>query len=472
MQSHPDDILPRVQTFLHAHALLPPRTCVVVAVSGGPDSVALLDLLHRVGNLNLHIAHLNHRLRPTADADAAFVETLGRRYDLPVHTGAEEVCLRAKRERRSLEDAARQARREFLSSVQTRVGASRIALGHTRSDQAETVLLRLTRGAGLSGLCAMRPATPDGYIRPLLDISRAEIEAYVRFRHLETRTDETNADTRFTRNRIRHDLLPRLRADYNPRIEAVLARTADLLQTDENLLETLSQNAYSHVVCYASKQKIILDVKRLFGYHISLQRRLIRMALFQLLNLADTTGYAIVQRLMEALAREAGNTHILGDVSACKAGDLCILSRPTPPYCAPVCTKGQTPVPALQAHMTCRVCKPGMNIATANRNTAFFDLDHLPQPLHLRPPHPGDRMRPFGMRGSRKISTLLIDAKIPRPLRDEVPLLIGADNSVLWVVGLRRSFIAPVTSGTCRVLEMVYDGGWQHVFSHPEKRLL
>lgn len=471
LTDHPDDILERVRQFIQTHAVLIPGTCAVVAVSGGPDSVALLDLLHRLGNLNLHIAHLNHRLRPAADADAAFVQTLGRRYNLPVHTGEEEVHLRAKREKRSLEDAARQARREFLASVQTRVGASCIALGHTRSDQAETVLLRLLRGAGLSGLGAMRPVVPNGWVRPLLDISRGEIEAYVGLRHLETRTDETNADTHFTRNRIRHDLLPRLRTDYNPQIETVLARTADLLQTDENLLEILAGDAYSLVVCYAAKRKIILDVKRFFGYHISLQRRLIRMALFQLIDLADTAGYAPVERVLQAMCQKAGNTHIFGDLMAHKTGDLCILSRPATPYCIPVCTEGQTPIPNGHARLVCRVHKTGITAAPSENNKVFFDLDLLSCPLHLRPPRPGDRIQPFGMSGRRKISDLLIDAKMPRPLRDEVPLLIGSDNRVLWVVGLRRSGIAPVTSSTCRMLEMVYEGGWQHVFSHPGKRL-
>ena len=301
------DILHRVEAYIQRERLLTPGDGVVVALSGGPDSVTLFDLLHRLKakwDLTLYIAHLNHQLRPNAESDAAFVKQIAR--NDPVYIGKEDVLQRAKNKKQSIEEAARDARRAFLDTVKQKTGANKIALGHTKSDQAETVLLRLVRGAGLTGLGGMRPISEACWIRPLLSLSRSEIEFYVRTRNLQVLRDETNSDPKFLRNRIRTDLIPRLQKAYNPQIEDLLSRLATLLQNDDAHLENIAEQALSEAILYRDNRKFILDVKRFFGYHISLRRRLIRKVLFALQASAEAARFQAVERILET-ASTPGN---------------------------------------------------------------------------------------------------------------------------------------------------------------------
>ncbi len=210
----------------------PPRGgTVVVGLSGGADSVALVDALaslRRRRGFQLVAAHLDHRLRPGSAEDAAFCAALCARLDVPFRTGAADVRARAGRERGGLEQAARRERYAFLRRVREEEGAAAIAVAHTRDDQAETLLLRLLRGAGATGLAGMRPRSGD-VVRPLLAVSRSEVLAHLRERGLAWREDPSNADPAHRRNRVRHELLPYLEERFNPGIRAVLARTASLL---------------------------------------------------------------------------------------------------------------------------------------------------------------------------------------------------------------------------------------------------
>ncbi|HFB52371.1 MAG TPA: tRNA lysidine(34) synthetase TilS, partial [Anaerolineae bacterium] len=260
-------IVDRTAAFCREHQLLAAGETVVVAVSGGADSVCLLDVLRRLApalNLKLHVAHLNHQLRgDAAAADADFVRDLARRWQLPVTIGQADVAQLARQQKKSVEDAARAARYDFLRQVARKIHAEKIAVGHNADDQSETVLLHFLRGAGLDGLRGMLPRTPqpDGgapLIRPLLEIPRTEIEAYCRAQNLPFRTDATNRDENFTRNRVRHSLLPLLET-FNPNIRAALRRTAALMQADFPLVERETDRAWQFVVKTESPQAVIFD---------------------------------------------------------------------------------------------------------------------------------------------------------------------------------------------------------------------
>ena len=450
------DILHRVEAYIQRERLLTPGDGVVVALSGGPDSVTLFDLLHRLKakwDLTLYIAHLNHQLRPNAESDAAFVKQIAR--NDPVYIGKEDVVQRAKENKQSLEEAARDARRAFLDTVKQKTGANKIALGHTKSDQAETVLLRLVRGAGLTGLGGMRPISEACWIRPLLSFSRSEIEFYVRTRNLQVLRDETNSDPKFLRNRIRTDLIPRLQKAYNPQIEDLLSRLAILLQNDDAHLENIAEQALSEAILYRDNRKFILDVKRFFGYHISLRRRLIRKVLFALQASAEAARFQAVERILETASTPGRSVQITPEISAYRTHDTLIITQPARAYCflvepgVPLDINGKFSIDILN-----RVNRE--RLENAAEHTVFFDLDQLPnRALYLRSPRPGDYFYPFGMQGKKKVSRLLGDSKIPRPLRGEIPLLVS-DATILWVAGLRRSQIAPITPDTRRVLKATY----------------
>ena len=450
------DILHRVEAYIQRERLLTPGDGVVVALSGGPDSVTLFDLLHRLKakwDLTLYIAHLNHQLRPNAESDAAFVKQIAR--NDPVYIGKEDVLQRAKNKKQSIEEAARDARRAFLDTVKQKTGANKIALGHTKSDQAETVLLRLVRGAGLTGLGGMRPISEACWIRPLLSFSRSEIEFYVRTRNLQVLRDETNSDPKFLRNRIRTDLIPHLQKAYNPQIEDLLSRLATLLQNDDAHLENIAEQALSEALLYRDNRKFILDVKRFFGYHISLRRRLIRKVLFALQASAEAARFQAVERILETASTPGRSVQITPEISAYRTHDTLIITQPARAYCflvepgVPLDINGTFSIDILN-----RVNRE--RLENTAEHTVFFDLDQLPnRALYLRSPRPGDWFYPFGMQGKKKVSRLLGDSKIPRPLRGEIPLLVSG-ATILWVAGLRRSQIAPITPATRRVLKATY----------------
>ena len=457
LEDHMFDLLRRVEAYMEKERLIAPGDGVVVALSGGPDSVTLFDLLCRLApawRLALYVAHLNHQLRPDADADAAFVKRIVQSY--PVYIQKEDVARRARENKQSIEEAARDARRAFLHAVRQKTGAQRIALGHTKSDQAETVLSRLIRGAGLTGLGGIRPISQGYWIRPLLAFSRSEIEDYTRGRRLQVRYDETNRDPKFLRNRIRADLIPHLQKRYNPQIEGVLARAATLLQSDDAHLENLAQQAFSEALLHRDERKIILDIGRFFGYHVSLRRRLIRLALFALRARANAIGFRVVERILDI--SPGRGVQITPEISAHRTRDTLIFAHPPRAYCFLV-----KPGVALDINgkfsVNIRNHIAPARLQNAGHHTAFFDLDRLPgDALYLRSPRAGDWFYPFGMRGKKKVSRLLGDSKIPLPLRGEMPLLVSGET-ILWVVGLRRSQIAPVTSGTRRVLKATFRCG-------------
>ena len=473
------DLLHRVEAYIQRERLLAPGDGVVVALSGGPDSVTLFDLLHRLRSkwhLTLYIAHLNHQLRPNAESDATFVKQIARNY--PVYIEKEDVAQRAKNKKQSIEEAARDARRAFLKKIQQKTGANRIALGHTKSDQAETVLLRLVRGSGLTGLGGMRPISEACWIRPLLTFSRSEIELYVNTRNLQVMRDETNSDPKFLRNRIRTDLIPHLQKAYNPQIEDLLSRAATLLQNDDAHLENIAEQALSETLLYSDNRKFILDIRRFFGYHISLRRRLIRKVLFALQASAEAARFQVVDRILKISSNPGHSVQITPEISAYRTHDTLIIAQPARAYCflvepdLPLDINGKFSMNILCNHEHLRAVYNCFGSSKTANHTVFFDLDQLPnRALYLRSPQVGDWIHPFGMHGKKKVSRLLSDRKIPRLLRGEIPLLVSG-ATILWVVGFRRSQIAPITPATRRVLKATYNSDLHALITQCEKRHL
>ena len=470
--SQNEDLLSRFEYGLTSNNLLSRGDEVVVAVSGGPDSVALLDLLYRIcekWQLTLHVAHLNHQLRGTAsDEDERFVQELADRLGLPFHSEAVDIKSLSKRKKRSIEEAARMARRDFLKHILSRSDSDRIALGHTRSDQAETFLIRLIRGAGRTGLGAILPRN-QCWIRPLLGFSRLEIETYVSHRNLEFRSDESNSDLQYLRNRIRHQLIPYFASNYNPQIEASLARSSEILQQEDLFLQKQAEKALESVIRYQGKRKIILDIKRVFGYHVSLQRRMLRNLLFSFHAGPEATNFKTIERLLETFQRASGSLQLSSDVFAYRKDTWCILSRETPDFRVQIPLEGSTEISQLNATLGTRFRAADEirnHLGSLGPVRACFDKASLVGRLTLRNHRPGDRIQPFGMSGTRKVSDILVDCKIPRPLRDEIPLLLDGE-AIIWIVGWRTSQRVAVTPESREVLEVEFQGGWSGLAGNP-----
>jgi len=288
MAAASEALLAGVREAVAAHRLWSSQARVLVAVSGGADSVALLHALlalQPVWRLSLYLAHLDHGLRPESAADAAFVRELGRRWRVPTTVERRPVRARCAREGWSLEDGARRIRYQFLLETAHRYSAERVALAHTADDQAETVLMRLVRGTGLMGLCAIPVARPlaDGVtvVRPLLALWRRDVVAYLQAEGLAYREDATNADGRFARNRIRHELLPLLERDYNPNIKGALTQLAETSRWDYAYLQEAAGRQWRRVAKERANRpgEVSIALAALLRQPKALQRQVVRRAI-------------------------------------------------------------------------------------------------------------------------------------------------------------------------------------------------
>lgn len=498
------DVLQKVQDAIEEHDLLKPGDRIVVGLSGGPDSLCLLDVLRRLSrthDLTLHVAHLNHAARGAAsDADAEFVRMVAAQWELPVTIERHDVPALADEHGLAFEEAARRVRYTFLADVAARFGGASIAVGHNADDQAETVLMHVIRGSGLAGLRGMLPRTPvtdyrllvplaqqEGsdqnrqgqsgsradagktretacVIRPLLNVTRGEIEGYCSRNHLHPRFDRSNLDTTYFRNRLRHELLPELET-YNPRIRKRLRHMAAVVAADYDLLVDARQEAWKRVVREEREDTVIFDQGNWQALPVSLQRATLRHATYRLRrSLRDVTFVHVENARRVALEGETGQAATLPMGLEMTVGyetlNVGEAGSPGPPPDEPllwtgdplpVSVPGTTPLPASDWVLEAEPLQEWRMTRITNRDhpwTAYFDAETLEDPVVLRQRLPDDRFQPLGMGGHHvKVSDLMINLKIPEPWRSHVPLLVAA-GEILWVCGRRIAETAKIGTET------------------------
>ncbi|MFO7708587.1 MAG: tRNA lysidine(34) synthetase TilS [Desulfobacterales bacterium] len=471
--SAPDSRLDRiVDRTLQNHPLLSAGEAVLVGVSGGPDSVALLHLLWDrapARGLRLAIAHLHHGLRPAADRDEEFVRRMALERGLPFYSRRADLRGPQKRRGLSIEEAARQVRYAFLDEIATQRGFAKIALGHHADDSAETLLLNLLRGSGRLGLAGI-PAVRDGkYIRPLILAHRADITAYVEARGLATVTDDSNAEETYTRNRIRGRLIPHLERDYHPRVRSVLGRTGLILRDEEQWLESLIDPLLNDTRVADGDGWIVLTASTLSRMHVAAARRVIRRAIHHAKGDLRRLQFDHVERIRAMTQRsdDAGpldlpdrirvwrrgpHIEIAADAGAAARG----LLHPPPDYAYTVSGCGQLRIEetgeCLELAAVSIDALPSP--LAAGPQQAFLDLDIARFPLVVRNFRAGDRFTPLGVAGTQKLKKYFVDHKVGRDERRRCPLLV-CEGRVLWVAGHRLDASAAVTPRTRRVLTVV-----------------
>ena len=424
---------------------------VVVAASGGVDSTVLLDILDGLG-YQLHVAHLDHALRPDSADDGRFVADEALRRGLPCSVEQRDVSAYARTEGLSLEEAGRRQRYAFLDQVADRVGAGFIALGHHADDQAETVILRLLRGSGATGLGGMEIAREGRYLRPLLRVRRAEIEEYARQRGLRYRADPSNRDPRFLRNRVRGELMPLLRS-YNSNITEVLNRTAALLKAEDDLLAELTQETLDTVVCERYNDKVALDSTRLLTYHIAMQRRVLRAVLQGLAAADGPFDFSRVEQVRGWIGAGDQRLRVLGaGLRGQGCGTRYILRcGQRPPIARDFDIPGALVLREHGVKICVQVVSPEhFDKAQLGGARVALDADYLGARVQVRSLRPGDRFQPLGMAGHKKLSDFLIDAKWPKISRDEV-LVLARGEEIAWVAPLRSSHAFRIQSTTRRI---------------------
>jgi tRNA(Ile)-lysidine synthase len=454
------DIIHRVKGTIKAHGLLDRKDRVVVAVSGGPDSVCLLDILYQLRGpleIQLLVAHFDHGLRPGADAnETLFVASLAQSLGLTFESGKASAGLGTGPG--SLEEAARNERYRFLQEVKVRHGAQKIAVGHTLTDQAETFLMRLLRGSGPRGLSGIQPHRRDGIIRPLMEVTHGEVEAYLHERGMKYVEDPSNLNPRYLRNRIRMELLPLLRA-YQPQIEAILGWTAGILRKDEQRLQGEAKAWVDQACAQGGRGEMGAPISAYLGLNESLRHRVTR----ELIARVGGTLRRVNRRHLEAVRQVAsgkrpqGEVHLPGTMIVRKVYDQLVFSKAAPTQAVgdcPIEGPGTYELEAWGGVIRLEEMKPDrVKDMGASPWTAFLDADRLSYPLGIRNPRPGDRMIPLGMKGHKKIKDLFIDLKVPAPTRKSTPVLTQRDRPI-WVCGFRIDDRYKVTSRTRRVLKV------------------
>ena len=487
------DILNQVKSYLRKHQLISAGERVVVGVSGGPDSVALLDILRQLavqeGEFQLHVAHLHHGLRGAdADADAQFVISLAEKWKLPYTVERIDLPEIAREEQLALEEAARRVRYAFLSRVAKTWGAQTIAVGHHADDQAETILMHLLRGAGPAGLRGMLPLTPLAdyrllptaapissslnLIRPLLELTRAQIIAYCEAAALDYRIDRSNQDTTYFRNQLRHEVLPYL-AELNPQITERFCNLGEVLRADYKVLERATAEAWDTLLVAEHADAISFDLQAWHAQPLSIRRSLIRQAAYRLRKTLRDISFVHIENAVELAQRaETGSEATLPRELLVRIGyqtltiaDLDALHLPLErPWLSPgrslaLQIPGETTLSAewkLSAELLTEWELEEIRTNSAPL-IAWLDLDKLGTALRLRTREIGDQFAPHGMDGhTMDLSDFLINVKLPARWRDHLPILV-ANDEIAWVVGLRLSESFLVRADTKRVVRLHFE---------------
>ena len=475
MKKQQDSTENKVLAFIRENRLVTTGETLVVAVSGGPDSVCLLHILYSLRkelNITLHIAHLNHQLRGAESvADAEYVKALARRLKIPATIGSADVKSYQKKHRLTLEEAAREVRYGFLASVAQKTGAEKVAVGHTAADNAETLLMHIIRGSGLKGL---RGLLPDSFvkigdtklrvIRPLLGLGRKETVAYCAEHYLEPRTDSSNLSTEPFRNKVRRRLLPQLRK-YNPQFDEALLRTARTAAADLAFIEAEASRA-TKKLAKLDQDSVMIEKKGFLALHPALQRQVLRTAIESLLGSLKDIEAGHIEDIMDALEKPAGK--IIGlpfGLNFYIDYDRYILASETAALC---------PLPTLDKAF--RLTIPGKTRAsgweietsfvtlpitiTEGGFTAYLDVAAVAaaaagKELTVRHCLPGDRFQPLGMAQAKKLNRFMMDARIPQAWRKNVPI-VCAGAEILWVAGWRIAERCRVKPDTEKVLKLEF----------------
>ncbi len=434
-----------VEETIRRFGMLRPGDLVLVGVSGGADSLALLHILWSLRaslDISLHVAHLDHRLRAEAAEEAEFVRRTAAELGLPVTVAEADVAALARRRRISLEEAGREARYAFFRRLREETGARRLALGHNRDDLAETVLMRFLRGTGAWGLAGIPPVREGWIIRPLLCVPRAAVERYCRAAGLVPRRDATNLDVSLLRNRVRHRILPFLVREANPRLPEALARLAELVREDEEWLAEVVAERFA-AVGRADPDAVVFPLASFAPLPAGLQRRLIRQACARL-GWLPGPDFAAVERALALLGGRTGRRAVLGGgLEAWRERDALTVARrrEEAPFSHVLPLPGEVTVPEAGLRLEARLLSPrgGAAGGTVSPGEVLLAAEGLTGPLTVRSRRDGDRLWLPGRAGPTRLKRLLARWGIPRRLRDRIPLvtarLASGEEVLLWVVG-------------------------------------
>jgi tRNA(Ile)-lysidine synthase len=477
------DLLVETERMVRDEGLLREGDGVVVAVSGGPDSMALLHVMLQLANtmrLRLVVAHMNHMFRGAeSEEEAKYVERYSAEAGIPSEVVHCDITAIVEREGGNPHAVAREQRYQFLLQVARQYDCRRIALAHHADDQAETVLMRLLRGTGPSGLAGIplrRMEQNVELIRPFLRIYKQTLVAYCERHRLEYRTDSSNQERKYFRNRVRLDALPFLR-QYNPQLSEALVRLSEMMQSEDEFLE---KEAGGVLALWSHSNGLYEIPRKEYVYlHPALQRRCLKLILKYVSQGAEV-DYRVLEDVRKAVLQESTpslRVNLPGCTMVREYDKVSFIPAALDFHQAGLPHELEwTPDPE-QASGTLNLGPglimewgwkaPDLSLAVSDsRIEVWFDTDRIRFPLRFRPRKAGDRIRPFGLNGSKKVKDMYVDDKIPPTLRLRLPILEDAEGTILWIPGVRRSDNSLVNEMTTRVLYMKVFIEWMDPWSH------
>ena len=456
-------ITARVLQTIRKNNMISSGDAVIVGASGGIDSTALLLMLktfEKELGIKLYAAHLNHMIRgKESNRDEAFTKKLAKKLAIPVIAESFDVPAFAKSKKLNLEDAARRVRYEFFDRAAARVGANKIAVAHTADDNIETFLMRLIRGTGLKGLEGIPPVR-GRIIRPLIDIQRSELEAYLKNKGIKARLDSSNLDTDYLRNSVRHKLIPML-SGYNKNIKEGLLRTIRSMRVDYSFIEEMARRSYESL-----KKKVggavTIDVGGLDSLHPSLKAGVMRLAIQDVKKDLVDVSYVNVEDALKLTTKKSAGIDIAGAYIEVKRGRMTFSSsRPKANATKGFLYKLEVPGEVLIKESGIVIGADEQDIADVrgikkkDPYRAFMDRDKICGPLMVRSRRPGDYFSPLGMKGRKKLQDVFVDEKLDIDERDKVPVVDDGEK-IIWVAGYRISEKVKVDRNTRRVVELNY----------------
>jgi len=486
LKDYKNKLLKTVEGTINAYRMIEPGDSVLVGVSGGPDSVALLHIILSLAqrfSLSVGVAHLNHCLRQKdSDDDAEFVASFARKLDLPCYIKKEDVRKYRHEKKLSLEEAARIVRYRFFESIAEKYMFSKIALGHNADDNAELVIMNLLRGSGPLGISGIPPVRNGKIIRPLMELTKSQIVRFLAVNELKFILDKSNNDQRYLRNRIRHHLIPHLKSSYNNRIVETFNRFASIIRSEDEWMDDLINPIFNKSVLAAENNSVAISISSINESHIAAQRRIIRKAIeeikgnlrritfshidsvISLLNSGhafghidlpdhirierneDTISFLRGKRLLRGLSKKLSDEN--------KLLFEYIILKPEAGFKEEIFPRSLLIKElGLNIEFSKIDIKNLSDIHRAGHNVAFFDMDKFSFPLVLRDFRPGDRFQPFGMSGTQKVKKYFINNKVTRAQRAKCPILLCREK-IMWVVGYRIDDFFKVKQSTRNILKM------------------
>lgn len=430
------------------HKLIKTGDTVIVGVSGGYDSMVLLDILMELKNamgIEIVVAHVNHMLRGgEADGDEAHVREYAVDHGLDFVLEKRSMEELAESEGISSEDAGRRIRYEFFASLAGKYDNSVIAVAHNMNDQAETILLNLLRGTGLKGLTGMKFKS-DNIIRPLLNISREEIEEYAEEHGIQHREDSTNIQNIYRRNSIRNELIPFITREYNPDFNRTIFRMTEILADQEEIIEHITEKSLDQILIEDSSESFTIIKADFNKLEPAIRKNIIRLIINRLLGTLDGFESSHIEQFINTALRPTGKKMSIGGIQLSIQYDQLVIEKISSEeepvnYGEIVINKGKSGVYKFGGYLIeVDYYKSDKKTFKDKKDTVYFDADKIEYPLTIRTRKPGDYFTPYGMEGTKKIKNLMIDLKIKTELRNKIPILTTNNGDIIWVGTLRRS---------------------------------